>query len=265
MIDAHAHIGHFVADHMSGDANVVRGLATSAGIDQTIISSLPAMAGELASGNAAVITAVEQHENLFGFIVLHPFFPVDSARLIERYGGHPKVVGFKLHPRIGRYELTYRAVGELIEMVQPLGLPVQSHTTGTQTPDVSVASRYSTIWMIKQLAEEFPSVNFIAAHMGISEHLQSGAEAVQGCRTNNLWLDTAAIELAHNGLLGVIVRRIGTSRIIFGSDSPVHHPGAFTHLLAASSLSSSAIEAVARDNLVAIVPRLAQAPANAEG
>jgi predicted TIM-barrel fold metal-dependent hydrolase len=71
-----------------------------------------------------------------------------------------KIVGVKLHPALGNYDVLSPDVFRLMDdAVGPSGLPVISHT-GNDSPNVPIGR-------FLELAARFPDIRFIAAHLGI--------------------------------------------------------------------------------------------------
>ena len=96
---------------------------------------------------------------LFALLVLHPHHYRNSVDLLQEFGNHPKVLGVKLHPHLGGYDILDRHLLQLVEKeIAPRGLTILSHVAN-DAPNVT-CDRYL------KFAAEFPKHNFVAAHMG---------------------------------------------------------------------------------------------------
>jgi glutamate-1-semialdehyde 2,1-aminomutase len=76
--------------------------------------------------------------------------------------------------------------------------------------------------VIRHYCERYPSVKLILAHAGRGfnpHHTIEGIGALQGL--SNVWFDTSSI--AEAGAFEAIVRAMGVSRLLYGSDFPVSH------------------------------------------
>lgn len=264
LIDMHVHAPcSLIAEHMSGSVTTVRPLLHAAGISAAVVSSLPAMNGAVVEGNRALISEAEQDPALAVFLVLDAVMFEESCQALELWSNHPKVVGVKLHPRMGGYDINGPLADRLLRKIAATRLPVLCHTVGSQVPQVHWSGKYSTIWMIKEVAESFPDVTFIAAHLGISERIDSGLLAVERCDTGNLVLDTAALELAYTDLLETAVSAVGPRRLLFGTDAPLHSPASHVQIFRSSRLTDSDKAAIGSENALRLIPRLASAVSSA--
>jgi uncharacterized protein len=254
-IDIHSHPGQWLGNHASADGGNLIELQRSCGFLATTFSSTAAMMGEVLVGNAETVALAEAYPDAYVLLLPNPMFWDESMEVLRRWGNHEKVVGIKIHPRFARQPITSRPYLRLLEEIERIGLPVCTHSVGTQIPEPIAG--FCTIPMIKEVAETFPNITFVAYHLGIHDHLLSGAEAVVACRTGNLYLDTANPELAYRGLLESVVEVCGADRVLFGSDSPIHDPKAMRFAIEHSNLSDAQKELIAHKNALRVMPRLA--------
>jgi uncharacterized protein len=256
-IDVHSHPGRVIAEHLVADGEELLALQRNSGLAVTVVSSITAITGELEAGNADASRLVEANADAVMFLVLTPLFWKESMLLLDEYTEMLRVVGVKIHPRLGQYPITSAAGLRMLAEVERRGLPVLTHTVGTQIPEP--VPNVCTIYQIREVAERFPGIPFIAAHMGMTDHLLSGPEQVAQCRTGNLYIDTASIELAHRGLIEKSVEIAGSGRILFGTDSPIHDPKAMRFIIENSCLDDEAKKNIASRNALRVLPKLAAA------
>jgi uncharacterized protein len=240
-IDTHAHLGPWHEATWTYTPDEFVALQERAGIERTVVSSTAALFGELVYGNEWTIQQAETRPHLLVWLVLNPLRERDSLELLARYKDHPKVVGIKLHPVLHKYPADIKATFRLLEHVAPLKLPVLSHGENES---------YAAPARLRRLAEAFPDLPIITAHFGAGTPGQTheAIDAIQDCRTGNLYTDMGTARAIRTGIIAQMVHAIGAERILFGTDSPLYEPMAFPALLAAAAISEDEREQIAHRN-----------------
>lgn len=240
-IDTHAHLGPWHEDIWTFTPEQFVALQSRAGIARTIVTSAAALAGELVYGNEWTFQQAERLDSLLVWLVLNPLRMSDSLALLERFSDHPKMAGVKLHPVMHRYPADIKATFRLLERVAPLGFPVLSHG---ETESYAAPAR------LRRLAEAFPSLAVITAHFGAGGGGQTheALDAIQDCKTGNLYTDMGTARAIRTGIIAQVVRAIGAERVLFGTDSPLYEPMAFPALLAAADITDAERELIAHGN-----------------
>lgn len=253
LIDVHSHLGQFASSRMSADGEQLCRLFRRAGITHGVAFSIEACHGGIDLGNQYTLAEVEKHDMLSAMVVLHPQHPASSARWVAQAASNLKIVGAKLHPVLGNFDILSNSVLRLMEeMVGPSGLTVLSHT-GNESPNVPIGR-------FLQLAARFPGINFIAAHLGVGI-LGSGGAAIDAWKTAgplpNVWFDMGTLRSFSSGAVESLLEAVGPDRICFGTDAPLYVPDCFVRLLEALSLPAGVHEQIAWRNALAAIPRLA--------
>ena len=240
-IDSHAHLGPWFDSLTSMSPEQFVAMQARAGIERSVVSSTAALQVELTHGNVWAIRQAESHDHLLVWLVLNPLKEVESHTLLKRFKDHPKVVGIKLHPVQHQYPADIKATFRLLERVEPLGLPVLSHGENES---------YAAPARLRRIAEAFPSLTFITAHFGagMPGNTHEAIDAIQNCRTGNLYTDMATARAIRTGLIAFVARAIGAERLLFGTDAPIYEPSAFPALLAAADLGDDERELIAYRN-----------------
>jgi uncharacterized protein len=245
-IDTHAHLGGwFDADRtFTPDAFVAQ--QERAGIERSVVSSTAALYTELVLGNEWTIQQAETRDHLLVWLVLNPLREAESLELLARFGQHPKVVGFKIHPVGHEYPATIKASFKLLERLVPYGLPVLSHGQNES---------YSSPELLRRLAESVPSLTVITAHFGAGQTGQTmeAMDAIQDCASGNLYTDMGTARAIRTGMIAQVVRAIGADRLLFGTDSPLYESMAFPVLLQAADITDQERELIAYKNAQRLV------------
>jgi hypothetical protein len=224
IIDSHCHAGK--GDGLTGpwDTSAPLGKylhrAAKAGITRTVL--FPAFHSDYAIANREVARIVASRpDRFYGYAFVHA--ANDRARMqsmirvaVEEYG----FVGIKVH----RHDA--RITREVCEAARTYRLPVLYDPVG----EVSIA---------ELLAEEYPDVNFIFAHLGSFADDWRAQQAFIDplSRHPNLYTDTSGIR--RFDLLEEAVQRAGPGKILFGSDGPWLHPGLELAKVAALGLNAA--------------------------
>jgi predicted TIM-barrel fold metal-dependent hydrolase len=217
IIDAHMHLGRgdehygkqalwdqkaqFLADDM-------KSLLDQVGIDHAVVFGLGRATEE--DRVRPVLDAVQRYPERFtGFFWANPWETGSRAafvRAVREYG----LRGLKLHPIIDSYQANHSVVFPLLEAAGELGVPVtiHSHQPGSQPA------------LIGDLANRFPTVTVIMAHMGMAAYKDAIYVAQ---KEPNIILETSAQPWTHRIIRGA-ADKIGVHRIVYGSDAPLHHP-----------------------------------------
>ena len=198
------------------------------------------------------LTEASAQDMLSVMVVAHPNHPASSRRWIGEAAGNPKIVGVKLHPVLGGYDILSASMHRLMEeVIAPSGLPVLSHV-GNESPNVPI-DRYL------QLAKAFPSVRFIAAHLGVG--LLGLADAAIDAWTKmpleNVWFDMGTLRVFCAEALEGLLAAVGPDRICFGTDAPLYLPAPFACVLERANVSDEVREKIAWRNVLQVIPALA--------
>jgi predicted TIM-barrel fold metal-dependent hydrolase len=122
-------------------------------------------------------------------------------------------------------ELGFSAIGEIVPHAHNFALdcgPVRRIFERAVELDAGLnvhSSEIEHIQHIVKLAGEYPEARIMMAHLGGFRFWRTGVEAVKNL--DNVWVDVSAWCLFCMGALEGAVRRLGSSRVIFGSDFPL--------------------------------------------
>ena len=237
---------------MSADGDRLCALFREAGITHGAACSIEACYGGIDAGNAYTLAEVAKHDMLSALVVAHPHHLEASQRWVLQARSNPKIVGVKIHPVLGNFDILGGAIHRLMdEVIAPSGLPVLSHV-GNESPNVLIHKYIA-------FAAKFPKTRFIAAHLGVGVLglADAAADAWTENPQQNVWFDMGTLRAFCHGAVERLLAAVGPDRICFGTDSPLYRATAFTHLLQTLDIPSETREKIAWRNLLAVIPALA--------
>lgn len=251
IIDVHSHLGQFTHAPMSADGARLAALHEEAGVTHGVTFSIEACYGGLDRGNAYTLAEVARQPSLSAMVVVHPRHLASSAGWVAEAKSNPDIVGIKLHPALGQWDVLSAASFRLMdEVIAPSGLPVLSHTGND--------SQFVTIDRYLRLAERYPSVRFIAAHLGvgITGYSDASIDAWRDRPLPNVWFDMGTLRAFHTGAVESVVAAVGADRVCFGTDAPLYPPVPFVRLLETLALPEEVKRAIASENVLNVIPQL---------
>ena len=225
-IDVHGHYGRYdrgggalVNEFMSGDAAVIVGRAQRANIRLTLVSPLEAILprgqGDVVAGNRNAARIVAETPGLAQYVVIDPRCP-ESYRQADEMLQRPKCAGIKIHPEEHRYPINEFGA-EIFDFAARHRVVVLSHSSEQN----SLASD------LVEWADRFPEMKLILAHIGCGwdGDYTHQVRGVQQSRQGNVYADTSSARSITPRLIEWAVREIGSDRILFGTDTPLHLTG----------------------------------------
>lgn len=207
-IDIHSHINHgsiYDSDESeiySARLDRFEELNTAAGIGAMFCSTFASVlhCQPVAEENEYMYNIALENTNVFQWVVIEPRSEqtFEQARRMLNTG---KCVGIKLHPPCHGYSLSEFG-DRIFAFASEFGTVVLIHPE--RSPDY-----------ILPFADKYPDVRFIMAHLGSVSY----ADAVGRAKHANVYADTSGIASSNNQILEYTVKRVGSERILYGSDT----------------------------------------------
>jgi predicted TIM-barrel fold metal-dependent hydrolase len=173
--------------------------------------------------NATVAKQIREHKRFIGFAVVNPYGPGGGVPELDRAIGEWNMKGLKLMPLRHGYEVDGEVPRQLMARAAELQIPVAIHS----------GAQFCLPWQIAALAEEFPRVPIIMDHMGFRYYVDGAIHVAQ--RVKNIHLATALVSMP--GYIRMAVDKVGSERVIYGSDYPTGHPAVMLAAIKAANLS----------------------------
>ncbi len=211
IIDVHAHCGRWFFPSFCESPGEVAELCDRYEIAKIVFSSSLAILYDMESGNRHTSQFVAEDERFYGYVYLNPTQPRASDREMERYLQLRKFVGVKLHPSYSGQPANSPATMELLA-----GLPEDKvaliHTWGPPAVD-----------RVCEVASALPNLTILMGHMGGTgrNDWMAGIRGAESCP--NIHLEICGSQL-HHDRMAEAVARVGSRRILFGSDLTLISP-----------------------------------------
>lgn len=156
-----------------------------------------------------------QETRLIRFGTIHPLFEglKEEIHRLKEHG----ITGVKLQPNVQGFDadddrLTY----PLYEALVNQDMMVMFHVGGHLKPQLPKRSKPE---MIRRIAQDFPELTIIAAHLGGLNMWAQAADVLAG--QDNVFMETSmTYGRITPGLAETIIRKHGCHKILFGTDYP---------------------------------------------
>ena len=142
---------------------------------------------------------VEETDWMYQWVVIDPRQEKTYAQA-EQMLKHPKVLGIKIHPSYHGYDILDHG-DALFAFAEKHGAVVLMHPQ--HIPEMP------------RFADKYPGMKLIIAHLGSEDHVDAAANAKYG----NIYLDSSAGGASLNNVIEYAVSRIGSDKILFGTDT----------------------------------------------
>jgi hypothetical protein len=207
----------------------------AAGVAQAWVCPMDAFAAvRNTEGNSFIAGLARAYPaRLVGCAVANPWYGRDAVRELERALG----LGLKvlcLLPPVQGFQLSDAMVDDLVRLAAERGAPIYAHTG---TPICCEP------FQLAALARRHPRGKFIMGHMGFADFWYDAALAAE--TSENIYLETSLMD---GDVIDQALRKLGSRRLVFGSDAPVSAVGIELDKIRALPASPEAIERILGSN-----------------
>ncbi|MBQ7097101.1 MAG: amidohydrolase family protein [Clostridia bacterium] len=204
-IDMHTHINHGSAhdtqvnEVYTADFDELMKINRGTGIEMMFCSTFASVLSdeEVEQENEYLFNLAGTNDDLYQWVVIDP----RNDRTFEQARGmleSEKCVGIKIHPSCHDYSLLDFG-DKIFSFASEFGAIVLTHPTDN----------------ILTYADKYPEMTLIMAHLGGVEFV----DAVEFAKHGNVYTDTSGIASSKNKMIEYAVNRIGSEKILFGTDT----------------------------------------------
>lgn len=197
----------------------------------------------ICSANEEMSTLAERFSWLYQWVIIHPEIP-ETYRQAEVMLKRENCVGIKIHPDAHQYPISDYG-DEIFAFADRFGAVVQTHTGGA----------FSLPEDFVEYANRYPQVNVLLSHLGNSGDgdVEHQIRAVLKSRHGNLYTDVSSVKSILPHLIEWAVREVGSKKILFGTDTPLHHIGMMRSRIDYADITQEEKEDIFYKNAVRVV------------
>ncbi|WP_435320912.1 amidohydrolase family protein [Haloarchaeobius sp. TZWSO28] len=203
-------------------AEMIRREAEALGLERVaLMPDLGETPAECRENNRAVAQICEEHPDLFyGWAVVDPRHGEAAVEELRRAVSEDGLVGLKHHCKWSKQPVSDPLLDPLAAALAELNAPLITHTTHRLPAFREAMNRP---WEtqdedVVELAERFPDLQIIAAHVGAGGDWQRRVKVLAEAGLDNVYLDTSGSN-SEWGQLEFAVDRLGAEHIVFGTDT----------------------------------------------
>ena len=229
LLDSHMHVGDFPYFNVSIDRDGLVATMREHGVDTGMVFH---------PDNRLVRGIVAETPGLYGLVWVNPR-ESDAARTTAALLDEPgsRFRGVKLHPLLDGYHPDDPMVHPIIELLIERGLPALIHCGHPI---------FTLPWSIEELIRRYPEARIILGHMGHGNIVYINAAIDVAARNPNVYLETSGMPM--HSKIREAVERAGSDKVLYGSDTPFHHPTVELAKVRVSGLSSDQATGVLGEN-----------------
>jgi predicted TIM-barrel fold metal-dependent hydrolase len=207
-IDIHSHFNHGSRFDCPEDESHLRNFAflesvyAKAGVSQVGMSTFASVLNHvecITEENRYLHKLIDEKDWVYQWVVIDPR-QKETYEQAEKMLSHPKVLGIKIQSFEQKYDIREYA-DELFSFAN------QHKTVILMHPHY--------ISQMPQFADQYPDMKLIIAHLASKEHVDAVANAKHG----NIYTDTSGGASSRNHIVEYAVSRIGSQKILFGTDT----------------------------------------------
>lgn len=206
-------------------------------------SIFPSHADALLNANSRMEELAEENDWIYQWVVVNPLMP-ESYKQAERILKNKKCVGVKIHPDAHGYP------------IEAYGDEVFSFCSGENALLLSHSGEpFSIPEKFVPFADANPSVRVIIAHLGCGFDGDIGHQvrAVRQAKYGNIYTDVSSARSILNGLVEWAAESVSAEKLLFGTDTPLHHIPMMKQRIESAELTEQDKECIFYKNAVKLM------------
>lgn len=237
-IDAHSHIGKFGSPfHIDFDEIRLLGQMKEYNIEKTILC-----AADCHSSEDVNVIYKKNPNRIIPLVWANAAEGQAAYDYAEHYIRDEKFAGIKMQPLFDAFTADAPCVDPLVEIAEKYNKPVFIHCGHPP---------YSLPWQIGLLAERHKNVPIVMIHMGHGHGMYIEGSVNVALKYENLYLECSGMPMG--SWIKKAYGDVGEGRIMFGIDSPFHHPTVEIQRVMTSGLRESELENVFYNNAIQLM------------
>lgn len=232
-IDAHSHIGRFGSPfHVDFDLQLLVAQMDEYNIEKTILCPAGAHLNEELNASWHAMP-----ERIAPLCWVNANLGQHSYDMLEHYLRDEGFAGVKMQPLFDAFTADSPAVDPIMDIARAYKVPVFIHCGHPP---------FSLPWQIGLLAERHPDVPMVMVHMGHGHGVYIDGSITMACKHDNLWLEISGMPMGCQ--IKNAWETVGHDRVMFGIDSPFHHPTVEIQRVLSCGLDETGLEDVFYNN-----------------
>lgn len=236
-IDAHSHLGDFGGwAGVAFNKDVLIKQMEEYEIEKTFLT------GPSFQNNDIVVEAFQAYpDKIVPFVWMNPALD-DVEKKLDHYIHKEGFMGIKMQPLFDAFVADDPVVYPVMDFAKENNIPVFIHCGHPP---------FSLPWSIALLAEKYPDVKVTMIHMGHGHGVYIDASIKMAKRYDNLYLEMSGMPMGSK--IKEAYETVGHDRIMFGIDSPFHHPTVEIQKVLTCGLGEKELEDVFYNNAAKIM------------
>ncbi len=228
-IDAHSHVGRFGSPFdVDFDVSRLAAQMDEYNIEKTILCPAGAHLNEELLAAWKVLP-----ERIAPLCWVNANQGRDAYAMLEHYLRDEGFAGVKMQPLFDAFTADSPAVDPIIDIARACGRPVFIHCGHPP---------FSLPWQIGLLAERHPDVPMVMIHMGHGHGVYIEGSINMALKYDNLFLEVSGMPMGCQ--IKNAYEKVGAERVMFGIDSPFHHPSVEIQRVLSCGLGDAQLEDV---------------------
>lgn len=215
-------------------------------VNTIIVSSLDVFDKGM-NENKKLTALCNLYPKLWQWATIDPTIPGWWTQLLK----NEKILGLKIHPTWQNYELT-DYFHKVLEIAKVNNWAILTHS-GIREPHICIEKSI-------KIADKYPDVPVIFAHLGNGfsgyNDVLTQIEHLSATKNENTFIDTSSLAIHLNGLLEKAINKIGSHRILFGTDLPLHFPESQLARISNAKISIEDKDNILWKNATSLFPKL---------